>query len=158
MTQKWQDLPVKWIKEDNLHIALVFLGFVENDILPEICQKTVKATLETNSFDLEFEKIELFPVEDPRMIVLIGKTNNELRDLVNNIEKELGVSNVAKKTFAPHITLGRIRKNKWEELDEIPRIEEKFLVNMSVESVEIVANNFEKGKNNYTTIESCFLV
>ena len=110
-TEKWQDLPVKWIKEANLHITLVFLGFVLEEAILEICEKTRKVCEEANVFDIEFDQIELFPlVEEPRSVALTGKPSEELKNLVNNIEKELEISNAPKKSFRAHITLGRIRK------------------------------------------------
>lgn len=156
VTQKWQDLPVKWIKEDNLHITLVFLSFVSEEVIPEICKKMGYVSERENIFEISFDRIELFPsVEEPRMIALTGEPSEELRNLINNIEKELGISNVLRKSFRPHITLGRGRRHKWEALEDKPFIQEKFSFSFSVESIDIMASNFDNNKNSYSIIESC---
>lgn len=155
-TQKWKEFPVKWTKEANLHITLVFLGFVDEDMIPGICQKVSKTSQKKELFDLEFEEIGLFPSESaPRMVALIGKASEELKNLVNSIEEELEISYAPKKSFRPHITLGRIRKHKWEDMDIVPEIKEKFSVDIAVRSIDIMASNFGEGGSEYFLIESC---
>jgi len=154
--EKWQDLPVKWVKEANLHVTLVFLGFVDEEMIPKICQKLSASLQKKESFDLEFEEINLFPSENsPRMVALLGKDSEELKNLVNDIEEGLEISYAPKKSFQPHITLGRIRKHKWEDLENKPEMREKFLVNISVNSVDIMASNFGEGGKEFAIIESC---
>ena len=33
----WNDLPAKWVSQDNLHITLVFLGYISDVELGEVC-------------------------------------------------------------------------------------------------------------------------
>lgn len=154
--EKWRELPVKWVKQENLHITLKYLGFVDNDAIPEICQKVALAAQKSQIFDLAMDKIEFFPSPDePKMIALTGPENENLRDLVNQIEESLDLSYAPKKTFRPHATLGRIRKMKWGALAEAPEINEKFSMNLSVESADIMASNFDSDGNVYSVIESC---
>ncbi|PIP28389.1 MAG: RNA 2',3'-cyclic phosphodiesterase [Candidatus Moranbacteria bacterium CG23_combo_of_CG06-09_8_20_14_all_35_22] len=156
VTEKWRDLPVKWIRENNLHITLVFLGLVSEEAILEICEKTRAICEKENIFDIEFDQIELFPLkEEPKIIALTGKPSEELKNLVNNIEKGLGISNTPKKSFRAHITLGRIRKYKWEALESKPEILEKFPLNLSIESVEIISSELNENGSNYLTLESC---
>jgi 2'-5' RNA ligase len=158
-TQKWQDLPMKWMKETSLHITLVFLGFVDEEVIFEICEKVRQACENENIFDIEFDQIELFPsVDEPRTIALTGKPSEELRDLVNSIEKELGISTSPKKSFRPHITLGRTKKYKWEELENKPSISQKFSLTIPVENVDIVSSKTDKSTGEYTVLESCPLI
>lgn len=154
--EKWQDLPVKWTKEDNLHVTLLFLGFVDDDAAYDICEKVVFATQEEEIFDIEFDSLELGPnADDPRMIWVSGKSNAQLLSLVEKIEKELNIFVSAKKEFFPHITLGRIRKNKWEELAEKPVIKKDFPLVVGVESVDVMASDFESDSGEYAIVESC---
>lgn len=158
-TEKWRDLPVKWTKEANLHITLAFLGFVLESDLPEICQKVAVAARKNTIFDLEFDEISLFPsAEDPRAVVLIGRPSEELKALVNDLEDILGIAYAPRKSFRAHITLGRIRKNKWEELETEPRILEKFSINLPVDSIDIMASDFDGEEGEYVVLESCPLI
>ena len=158
-TEKWRDLPVKWTKEPNLHITLAFLGFVLESDLPEICQKVAEAAKKNTIFDLEFDEISLFPSpEEPRGVVLIGRPSEELKNLVNDLEETLGISYTPRKSFRAHVTLGRVRKNKWAELEEEPRILEKFSTNLPVDTIDIMASDFDGEEGEYAIIESCPLV
>ena len=155
-TQKWQDLPVKWTKEANLHITLLFLGYVDEESLLEICQKVRDAIENEDIFDIEFEKIELFPsADDPKMVALTGSSNADLLRLHEKIEKELNIFTSAKKSFRPHITLGRGRKYKWEALEHKPSISEKYPLAITAESIDVMASDFGDGTSEYTIIESC---
>jgi 2'-5' RNA ligase len=153
---KWRDLPVKWTKEENLNISLFFLGYIDNDVVAEACQKVREAVAEIELFDLEFEKICLFPaIEKPQEFRVMGKSSEKLKALCEAIEKELEIFVAAKKVFSPQITLGKIRKEKWEELENIPEVDEKASFAVSVESVDIMASHFGEGKNGFVLIESC---
>ncbi len=155
-TKKWETLPIKWTRAVNLHFTLVFLGFVEEDDLADICEKIRKFALKNNAFDIEFGQIELFPsVDEPRSVALTGEPSEELKNLINTLEDGLGISSAPKKSFRPHITLGRIRKNPWEALEEKPEISEKFSLHLGVEAVDIMASDFENDEQEYSVIESC---
>ena len=154
--EEWDDLPVKWTKEDNLHITLLFLGFVDDDAAFEISEKVVFAVKDFEIFDIEFDSIGLGPDEnDPKMIWLIGKENKELLALIEKLEKELGIFTRAKKGFRPHITLGRIRKQKWDDLPEKPKVSKGLPLIVTAESVDVMASDFEGGSTEYAMVESC---
>jgi RNA 2',3'-cyclic 3'-phosphodiesterase len=153
---KWQNLPIKWTRNDNFHITLLFLGFLDEEVIPEICQKVRKATGEVEIFDIEFDKIEWFPsVSDPKLIALTGPANANLLELVEKIEKELGIFTVKRKTFRPHITLGRGRKYKWEALENKPSVSEKFPLIVTTDSTYVMASDFGDGEYSYGILESC---
>lgn len=155
-TEKWRGLPVKWTKEANLHITLLFLGHIDENTIFEICQKVKNAAQKTDIFDIEFDKIRLFPSQDePRMVALTGPANESLLKLHEAIEKELDIFSASKKSFRPHITLGRGRKYKWEVLENKPSIEESYPLTVTAESVDIMASDFADGENEYVIIESC---
>jgi 2'-5' RNA ligase len=147
---------VKWTKEENLHIELFFLGYIDNDVVAEACQKVHEAVENIELFDLEFEKIILAPdAENPQEFRVVGKPSEKLKKLSEAIEKELEIFVASKKVFSPHITLGKIRKEKWEELENIPEVNEKASFAVGVESIDIMASHFGEGKNNFVLIESC---
>lgn len=153
--EKWQGLPVKWIKEENLHISLFFLGYIDNDVVFEVCRKVRKAVENMEIFDLEFEKIYLAPDNNPQEIRVAGKASEKLKNLCETIEKELEIFTAPKKVFSPHISLGKIRKEKWGELEIKPEVDEKASFAVGAESVDIMASHFGGGKNDFVLIESC---
>jgi len=153
--QKWQDLPIKLVKEANLHITLVFLGLIDDEIFIKISEKVRQVCEKTEGFDIKFDQITLFPSKtEPKLVALTGILSEELKNLVNAIEIELGISNAPKKSFRPHITLGRIQKHKWGALKNKPNIQEQFIFPVAVESIEIMSSQLDEDKINYTVLES----
>lgn len=154
--QKWQDLPIKWGSEDNYHITLSFLGYVDDAELPEICRKINLAAQKSESFDINFSKIGLGPdAENPKMVWLVGEASEDLRKLQENIEKELGMFVREKKEYYPHVTLGRIRKIKWTKLKDKPLIDEKFSANIPVDNIFLFESRMEDRKRRYDILEAC---
>lgn len=154
--EKWQDLPVRWGSEENFHITLSFLGYIVDEDIVNICARVKNSSERQESFDLMLEEIVLAPdASEPKMIWLTGKPSEKLKNLQKNIEKELGTFQREKKSFRPHVTLGRIRKNKWKALTEIPEIKEKFNVLIPVDSVKIFESVVEDEKRKYLLLESC---
>lgn len=151
-TEKWADLPVKWMKEENFHITVAFVGYVDESMIPEICDKVAEATSEFESFDIDFNKIELGPsAEDPRMVWLTGEVCPELGWLNESVERSLGMRPNEHKQFRPHITLGRIRATKWEELGEKPVIDEKVKLAMTVDGISVMES--KGGGAEYVSLE-----
>jgi len=149
-------LPVKWSLEENFHITLLFLGYLYDDVIFDICRKVRSVSDNFDSFDINLEQIELGPsLENPKMVWLTGVANENLKQLQENLEKELGIFQSEKKAFRPHATLGRIRKTKWEALPEKPEINEKFSVSIPVKSIQVLESRFEDGKRKYIVLENC---
>lgn len=156
-TTQWPALPVKWVKENNLHITVSFIGYVDESIIPEICQKVREVTDNFESFEINFNRIELgSSVEDPKMIWLSGEPNLELGKLNEAIEEALGMHPQKHKNFRPHITLGRIRKLKWDELPKKPVIDEKINLAMTADSVFVMES--KGGESEYNKLEECILL
>jgi len=152
----WTDLPIKWVKEESLHITVSFVGYVDESVVPDICIKVKETTSQLESFEINFDRIELVPDnENPRSISLTGGPIEELGKLNEAIEEALGMHPQKHKQFSPHITLGRIRKNKWDELKEKPSIEEKCNISMTAEAVLVMESQGEEGS--YSVLEQCEL-
>ncbi|MDO8241098.1 MAG: RNA 2',3'-cyclic phosphodiesterase [Candidatus Moranbacteria bacterium] len=156
--ERWADLPVKWVREENRHVSLFFLGFVDDDSTYEVCEAVTRAAQTEEIFDIEFDTIKFSPsAEDPRMVVVTGQPNENLRNLAEKIEKELGIFSSSKKEFRPQITLGKVRKNMWNELAEKPVVDKEYPLLATVESVDVMASNFEGDDAEFAIIESCQL-
>lgn len=154
ITAKWSDLPIKWMKEENLHITVSFVGYVDESVIPEICEKVGFAVENFESFDLEFSRIELGPdPTDPKAVILTGEPNKSLGMLNEEVERALGMRPNTHKQFRPHITLGRIRKIKWDDLVEKPEISEKINVSMTVDNISIMES--KGGGAEYVSLEEC---
>jgi RNA 2',3'-cyclic 3'-phosphodiesterase len=153
----WSELPIKWMKEENLHLTVSFVGYVDESVIPDICQKINEAVNDFESFEIAFNNIELGPDrENPKMVWLSGESSKELGKLNETIEHALGMRPEEHKEYRPHITLGRIRKLKWDELSGKPNINEKLNVAMTVDSVSVMES--KGGGAEYVVLEECPLM
>ncbi len=109
-----QDIPVIWTPAEERHSVLVFLGYVEDDRLLDVCEGVSRALSHKEAFEIMMKTITIGPDKDhPKMIWLVGEECERLTLLRTSLVKE--ISSFAKleaKRFRPHITLGRIQKNK----------------------------------------------
>lgn len=155
---EWKDLPVKWVRPENFHITLLYLGYVHDDAVPEICEAATRSAQSVDSFDIALEEIVLAPEgENPKMIWVDGPASQELKSLRENLEKALGVFVAEKKEFHPHVMLGRIRKHKWEALDGKPSIKENFSVGVAVNQIVVFESKSVRGKRVHEPVETCEL-
>lgn len=155
-TEKWRDLPVRWTREENLHVTLAFLGYIDDSALPEICSAARDIARNFKSFDLHISRIAIGPDEKhPRMIWAAGEPSEELKNLKEQIEKKLEIFQRERKEVRAHVTIGRIRQKKWKGLPEIPAIDEKVNFIVPLESIEVLESVIEGGKRKYLLLENC---
>ncbi len=152
--EQWSQLPVKWSKEDNFHLTVSFVGYVDESVTPEICSKVSEAVENLESFDLELNKIALGPdLDNPKMVVLSGHPSEELRGLHEAVQQALGMKTEQYKQFKPNVTLGKIRKEKWNELEKKPLIDEKVHIIVPVDYVSVMES--KGGGEEYISLEDC---
>ncbi len=164
---KWPELPVRWTKPKNIHITLVFLGYLSDEELVEICKVAKEVALKHTPFDVNLTKICYGPTDKqpPRMIWAIGERSPEFTSLRDDLEKSLMSSegvrfSSEKRAFSPHITLGRMRV--WEfqriEPEERPEVDEEINLNFQVESIEVMESRLKRNGAEYTILETIPLV
>ena len=129
---------IRWVKPENLHLTLQFLGPMHQERIPAIEQNITRAVENTTAFTLDFERLGIFGSHyKPRVIWLGFEPNPSLLSLAEQLKKgmmEQGFSE-DRQNFVPHITLGRIGKieskkyfqSVWEHFEDwtMPPIEVK---------------------------------
>lgn len=157
---KWYNLNVRWTKPENLHITLVFIGYVGDDEMLSICDIAKEIGKNHDPFSIRFNKI-LFgpPNKPPRMIWAEGEISRKFADLQNDLERKIfhfsgAFGRQDARVFKPHITLARIRQNIERDLQKIPDIEENINLEFSVNSIEVMESRLGKGGAEYTILES----
>lgn len=164
--ERWKELPVKWVKEENLHLTLVFLGYVSDQEILEIFKITEKVAQEHQPFSINLRKITYGPEKKgiPRLIWVEGEKSKQLVELQEKLEssifelptKKLKLEN---RPFTPHITLGRIRQ--WEfrkiEPEERPEIDEEVNLSFNVQSIELMESHLKRKGPDYFVLQSFLL-
>jgi 2'-5' RNA ligase len=159
---KWSELPCRWTKKDNLHITPIFIGYVSDEELMEICKIVKEVASRNSSFSVNLTKICYGPPKKPpRMVWVTGEKSPEFVFLKEDLEKSLlnlegAHFSPEKRVFSPHITLGRIRT--WEfrqiEPEERPEVNEDISFSFEVNSIEVMESQLKRGGAEYTILES----
>ena len=154
--ERWLELPIRWTKQDNIHITLVFLGYIADEELINICKAVKESASNHSSFSINLFKICYGPTDKkpPRMVWAIGEKSEEFASLKDDLDKSLAISE--KRQFSPHVTLGRIRKWEWQKIEpeERSEIDEEIGLNFSVDSIELMESVLKRGGPEYTILES----
>jgi 2'-5' RNA ligase len=162
--EKFSELPARWTKKENLHITLAFLGYVKDEDIPKIVEITKNVASQHEPFSIRIVKIAYGPprVSPPRMVWAIGEKNENLWKLQENLKKSLMEMKIPQleeeegRGFIPHITLARIRKWEFKQMDpeERPEINEDVDFSFEVKSIEIMESHLKRGGAEYTVLES----
>lgn len=104
---------VNWVKPENFHLTLKFLGEVEERRIEEVERTCAEAASAARKFDLKLEGVGLLPHRrQPRVVyVAVGGQVGELSELHRAVEEKLGAVGFEKeaRAFKPHITMGRVK-------------------------------------------------
>jgi len=136
----WPELPCRWTRKENLHITLEFLGYLTDEELVEVCEKTDKMASEKKSFTVRLNKICYGP-GDEKPIKMVWATGEKIKELNIN----------------PHITLGRIKTWQFRQIEpeQRPEINEDIDLSFEVNSIEVMESQLERGGPKYTILQSC---
>jgi 2'-5' RNA ligase len=153
---KWPELPIRWTRPKDIHITLVFLGYLTDEELLEICRITKEVASKHTSFNINLTKICYGPTDKkpPRMIWAVGEKSEEFISLKNDLDKSLAFSE--NREFSPHITLGRVRKWEWQRIEpeERPEVNEDISLSFSVSSIEVMKSSLKRTGAEYSVLES----
>jgi RNA 2',3'-cyclic 3'-phosphodiesterase len=106
-------LPVRWVEQDALHLTLKFLGSIDPATVSRIVVALEEAVRGARPFTLPLGDFGAFPtVERPRVIWVGCEGVPPLELLQHRLElgmEPLGFP-IEGRTFRPHLTLGRVKK------------------------------------------------
>jgi len=137
----------------NLQVTLMFLGFVHDEEVPEMCERVGEVAETMESFELSFTGMKL--IEDtlhPRMIWLMGEPSDGLRHLREEMEKAFSAFVTEKKVYSPHVTVAKIKRTKWLALYPQPVLKEKLSILEMIDTVVVYESLSLDGKRRYEPI------
>ncbi|RJQ14024.1 RNA 2',3'-cyclic phosphodiesterase [Candidatus Parcubacteria bacterium] len=154
----WHDMPFRWTKKDDIHITLVFVGYLVDEQLLKVIDCLKEAWRGIEPFEIRLEEITLAPTaKNPRYIWVHVKAPQELQKLHDSIENKLNFAGIRFKRdyypYKPHITLGRRIMGRGEfEAKEV--LSESLNLTISVKSFEIMESFLSRGGARYQMIQS----
>lgn len=106
-------LPVRWVTIDNIHLTILFLGSVDEDILSDVEEKVNMVVKGFSAFKTKLNAVGVFPHWKRPRVIWIGLDGDieRLSDFRNEVQEELKVLGFMpeKRPFRPHLTLGRFK-------------------------------------------------
>jgi 2'-5' RNA ligase len=122
---------IKWVKPENIHLTLKFLGEIEQDLIKKICSILEATAQKYPSFSLYLSKLGAFPKLQYPRVIWISVTNDQIAiNIAQDLEKELlriGLP-AESRPFSTHITLGRLRSG----LNRKALVEKLELINKDI--------------------------
>ncbi len=144
---------VKWTNSDNLHITLKFIGGVGESDLQKL-KTFLTANLKIPSIDLKIKNTIFFPkFGQIKIIALQGiidkKTEQEINHFLNLLNQKLKFISKDNHPFAPHITIGRVKKSIKKENYEF-----KYENECKINSIELMQSTLTPDGPIYKIIKS----
>jgi len=104
---------VKWVRADSLHITLKFLGWVDDDVVPQVAQAIAQAVQGQPPFLLSLAGLGGFPTPTAPRVIWVGIEEGaaELAGLGQRMEQAMEPLGFEReeREFSPHVTIGRCR-------------------------------------------------
>ena len=106
-------LKLRWVKPQNIHLTLKFLGDVDRAKITDICDSITSVACQHQSFNLQPKGLGCFPgVKNPRVIWTgVSGTLDALKTLQADVEKTLiphGFK-AERRPFRGHLTIARVK-------------------------------------------------
>jgi len=101
-----------WVKPQNLHLTLKFLGDISPRQLEEIKRIIAEVSRQTISFKIKLDDLGVFPGLRQARIIWIGISQDSLvKHLAGSLKTKLAAIGIAKekREFSSHITIARVK-------------------------------------------------
>ena len=154
---------IRWVKPQNIHLTLNFLGEVDEQRISLIKEAIQRATRGVSPFSLSFGGLGAFPnLKAPRVIWVGLKSEKEVVSLQQRLEKELSRIGFSpeKRKFQPHLTLGRVKflENKKEFIKRMQELEQASLSSkLRVDKIELIESKLTPQGPIYSLLYKCWL-
>ncbi|TEB07201.1 2'-5'-RNA ligase [Pelotomaculum schinkii] len=140
---------LKWVREENLHLTVQFLGNVPEEQVPAVSMALQKSVTGIAPFRLVLKGAGAFPsVERPRVLwVGIGGETAPLLILQRQVQREMGFMGFEpeKRKFSPHLTLARAR-SPYGFIDVMEKAREdtgKAFGTVRIDSIELMLSDLQ---------------
>lgn len=142
---KRQNHEVGWENPLNIHITLAFLGSVPRDLIPKISSALAKTAAKLPKIEIGIGGLGYFYNKREDSIVFLDVIDREkvLREIHKDLSRNLLEEDfLISSRFAPHITLGRLKKQRHPHerkrmLAEICEREIEEIGNFTVENIDL---------------------
>jgi len=160
-TGKELPLDLRWIKQNNIHLTVVFMGNITEEKIQSLGESVQKVCTKTDPFDVSPGGLGFFGNRRHPQVLWMG-INGDLhrmgrfRDTLQECLKPFGIK-TERRSFKPHLTLGRFKKGArpWPHLDHmIPEHADLKSQACSLRELVLFKSDLRSGGAVYTKLES----
>jgi len=158
---KAEPFKINWVKPQNLHLTLKFLGDTSPEQLNRIKQ-IISGITKIPGFRIKLNTLGVFPDMAATRIIWIGDNQPplELKQLAEQLEIKLEISGIARqeRPFNAHITIGRIKSrlllsDLQNVIDKIKRDKEGRNWEFDCDKVTLFESTLGPGGPAYTILD-----
>jgi RNA 2',3'-cyclic 3'-phosphodiesterase len=104
---------VRWVHPENMHLTIKYLGDTTEDILEDLKLRITDAVNTVEPFSISYGKCGVFPSPQKARVIWVGLNEGheetlQVHEKVESAIIRLGLA-PEKRTYNPHLTLGRVR-------------------------------------------------
>jgi len=122
-----EEAAVNWVRPEQMHLTLKFLGDVPDTETPDICRVVSQVARQFEPFEIVCRGVGAFPAIERAKTLWIGirEGADELKALQAAIDEalksELGYAKEPR-GFHPHLTIGRVKQASPQGREELARL------------------------------------
>ena len=155
---------IRWVRPELTHLTMLFLGDVEETLIPDIAASLNSAAEENEAYNLSFKGAGFFGRPDQLRNFWIssqdtGETQNLYRSVCNSIQ---GMITIDKKRLTPHLTLARVsdyvsKEQKAMIAETINKHKDMAFGSSRIESFDLIESTLTPAGPIYKTLKQFFL-
>jgi RNA 2',3'-cyclic 3'-phosphodiesterase len=153
---------INWVRMDQMHLTLAFLGDTEATSIPGLVDWLAAALNTRHSFRVTLSGLGVFRnIHDPRVLWIGCEAEKEFQHIkmeTDNILRSLDFE-VEDRPFSPHLTLGRIKSmrhlNHLGQLIGVYR--DTVFQSENIENIVLYESRLTPGGPEYTPVHKFFL-
>lgn len=153
---------IRWVRSENIHLTLKFLGDIEEKDVAGILEKIKGTCSSYQSIPVEIAGVGVFPnIRAPRVLWAGVESEEMLARL--HLEMDKGLASLGFKqenrTFAPHLTLGRFKsfKNKAALADKLDLHKGDKFGSIEVISISLMKSVLSAAGPKYSRLAEIYL-
>ncbi len=152
----------RWVRADNLHLTLKFLGSVPEESLEEIKSALAGAARSHEGFRLRFRGAGVFPGRSrPRVVWIDVEDSGRLLALQKDIEEAMAALGyeAEDRPFSEHLTIGRLKSPKRRDilLRELDALAVEDFGELEVAEVALMRSTLRPGGAEYSKLFAAHL-
>lgn len=110
------DKGIKWVRPEQMHLTLKFLGDTEDALLPDVCAAISEVADQFEPFSIEVEGCGCFPPQGSARVFWAGVKQGQedlaaVAEFLDEQMNQLGYP-LENRKFSAHLTLARIKQPK----------------------------------------------